>query len=90
MYVDDIIIFDVDETSVQELLTNLGKWTRLENKAVCECFWGIKNYVGEKRLVSRKIRHNLIEIQKKNFKISNRFLNRGRSLFQQLVGQSSF
>ena len=48
VYNDGIIIFDVDETSVQELIANLGKRIRNEDKGVPEWFLGIKIHVGEK------------------------------------------
>ena len=41
-YVDDMIIFDVDEFSVQELIANLGKRIRIEDMGVTEWFLGIK------------------------------------------------
>ena len=36
MYVDDMIIFDVNEISVQELTANLGMRIRSEDKGVPE------------------------------------------------------
>ena len=51
MNVDDLIIFDVDEFSVQELIANLGTRMRIEEKGVAEWFLGIKIHVGEKRIL---------------------------------------
>ena len=49
VYVDDMIIFDIDEVSAQELIANLGKRIRIEDKGVPECFLGTKTHVVEKR-----------------------------------------
>ena len=51
MYVDDMIFFDVDEISVQELIANLGKGIRIEDKGVPEWFLEIKIHVSEKRII---------------------------------------
>ena len=42
VHVDDMIIFDVDETSVQELVADLGKRIRIEDKGVLKWFLRIK------------------------------------------------
>ena len=36
VYDDDMIIFDVDKVSVQELIASLGKRIRIEDKGVAE------------------------------------------------------
>ena len=36
VYVDDMIIFDVDKFSVQELSANIGKWIHFEDRGVPE------------------------------------------------------
>ena len=50
MYLDDMIVFDVEESSVQELLAILGMQIRIEDKGVSEGFLRIKNHVGEKSI----------------------------------------
>ena len=45
-----MIIFDIDEISLQELIANLGKRIRIEGKGVPEWFLGIKIHVGRKRV----------------------------------------
>ena len=51
VHVDDMIIFDVDEISVQELIANLGKRIRIEDKGVLKWFLGIKIDVNEKCVI---------------------------------------
>ena len=51
VYVDDMIIFDVDKFSVQELSSNLGKWIHFEDRGVPEWFLGIKIHKSEKRII---------------------------------------
>ena len=59
--VDDIMIFYVDETLVQDLNANLGEPIRIDDKGVTEWFLGIKIHVGKKtyNTFSRKIRQKL-------------------------------
>ena len=66
VYVDDMIFFDVDENSVQELIANLGKRIRIEDKGVPEWFFGIKIQVGEKRITFSQERYVKNSIKKWN------------------------
>ena len=63
MYVDNLINFVVDEISAQELIANLGKRIRIEDKGVPKWFLGIKNNVDEKRIILSQERYvkNLFE-----------------------------
>ena len=104
VYVDDMIIFDVDENSVQKLIANFGEWIRIENKGVPEWFLGIKIQVGEKRIKLSQERYVKNSIKKwnmhnckpvyepvvtsKNATDDKCLIN--RSLFQQLVGTFSY
>ena len=45
-----MIVFDVEENSVQELLAILGMQICIDNKGVSEWFLRIKNLVGEKNI----------------------------------------
>ena len=56
-------IFDVDEFSLKELIANLGKRIRIEDKCVPERFLGIKINVGERRIIFSQERYvkNLIK-----------------------------
>ena len=51
VYIDDMIIFDVDFFAVQKLIANLGKWFRIGNKCVPEWFFGRKIHIDDKRIV---------------------------------------
>ena len=51
VYVDDMITFDVDNISVQELISNLDKRIRIEDKGVPEWFVGIEVHVSEKFII---------------------------------------
>ena len=42
LFVNDMIVFDVDELSLQELIANLGRRIRIEDKSVPESFLGKK------------------------------------------------
>ena len=57
VYVDDIMIFDVDEILVQELNANLGKPIRIDDKGVTEWFLGIKIHVGKKHIILSQERY---------------------------------
>ena len=64
MYLDDMIVFDVEESSVQELLAILGMQIRIEDKGVSEWFLRIKNHVGEKSITVSQ--ENYVKKQSKN------------------------
>ena len=98
MYVDDIIIFDVDEISIQELISNLGKRIIIDDEGAPEWFFRIKIHVGEKVILSQeKYVKNLIEkwnmqnclpvyepVVTSKYATDNKSLT-DRSLFQQFV-----
>ena len=67
---DDMIIFNIDEISVQELIANLGKRIRIEDKGVLEWFLEIKNHFGEKRILRSQERYIKNLIEKWNFEFS--------------------
>ena len=64
VFVDDMVVFDVDEISLQELLAKLGKWIHIKDKGVSEWFLGIKTQVVEKRIIISQERHVQILIEK--------------------------
>ena len=100
MYVDEMIVFDVDEISVQELITNLSNLIRIEDKGVPEWFLGKKIHVVEKRIILSQERYIENLIKKWNMQnckpvyepvVTSRNATddkslTDRSLFQQLVG----
>ena len=104
VYVDDMIIFNVDEISVQELIANLGKWIRLEDKGVLDWFLGIKSHVGEKRTLLSQEKYIKSLIEKWNMQnckpvyepvVTSKKATDDKSLtdcslFQQLVGALLF
>ena len=69
VFVDDMVVFDVDEISLQELLAKLGKWIHIKDKGVSEWFLGIKTQVVEKRIILSQERHVQILIEKWNMQI---------------------
>ena len=64
VYFDDMITFDADKISMHELIANLGKRIRIEDKGVPEWFLGIKVHVGEKRIILSPERYDKILIEK--------------------------
>ena len=70
MYIDGMIVFDVEESSVQELLGNLGMQIRIEDKSVSELFLGRK-----KRITVLKKDTSKMQSKKIICKFSNRFMN---------------
>ena len=95
MYIDGMIVFDVEESSVQELLGNLGMQIRIEDKSVSELFLGRKKRItvlkkDTSKMQSKKNNMQIFKpvyepvVTSKNATDDNSINN--RSSFQQLVG----